>query len=402
MHDPRLDNRPEGGPPPDLAGSRAPGLESFLCRAGQRSAGCVLELLVNAYSVLQHEREATDGQGLARLLGERQAVAWRFGAGLFHLPDHGTAYIISDPEGDLSFVTKVLRKTAFVERTAAGEDLRLCVLGDMVDRGPEQVALVELLLDLKQDPLIGPRLVLLIGTHEWDALQNKRENGFFHGVVEHAPYQDVDLTLPLLQRVVAKYLQDMERLAPQRVEDDRALWEEGLARGGDWQNAYFARIVLYHCYRSIFHQLPRCILAQNGAFMTHGGIAAHGVFAADAGPAGRLECLEALAGEDAATTDDLVWSVYLPEQSGCGDNPRGKDVGVAFGPDALAAFLGKIGAACLVRGHQPRSPEGVETLAFGAWRHGRSFTITAHAPLCLSMDLAAPLRGPEDLMPIRL
>ena len=399
-------HEPRKGAPPREQGDTVADL-SFALRdttafdvpVGERNLTTALNLLIAAGRSLNSEIIDPAEVSIETLLADRRHELWRWGKGLVHLPDSGIAYITSDLEGRYSRLKEYFSKTEFLERVAQGEDLYFCILGDLVDRGPEQVALIEYLTDLKRDPLIGPRLIVLVGTHEWDSNQNWKltgHGGFFHHVIDHPAYKRCSLRDPLLQEVVECYLQGIEHADLARAAEDRGIWKHAIAEGDEFYGGYLARRVLYHMYHSLFEELPRCIITESGLFMSHGGIPVHHAFR-ESEPRTRADYLSVLGEADAVTTRDLVWSVYSPEVIGLAQNPRGTytadpldgPAGVAFGPDALQTFLQRIGCSYFIHGHNPNPPEGVKPFGGWMWEHGLNMCITANSGSgCLRVDLS--------------
>ncbi len=81
-----------------------------------------------------------------------------------YLPPHGEVIIVGDTHGDSLVVTSILRAEGFIEKVTSGEAIYLVVLGDVADRGKEDIKNIELLLGLKKK---HPQNVFLLrGNHE--------------------------------------------------------------------------------------------------------------------------------------------------------------------------------------------------------------------------------------------
>jgi hypothetical protein len=83
---------------------------------------------------------------------------------IVYLPPQGEAIFVGDTHGDSFAVSSILRAEGFVERVTSGEPLYLVVMGDIADRGKEDIKNIELLLSLKKQ---HPKNVFLLrGNHE--------------------------------------------------------------------------------------------------------------------------------------------------------------------------------------------------------------------------------------------
>ena len=81
-----------------------------------------------------------------------------------YIPKGGNAVVIGDLHGDESSLVKILKETDFVERVKKGEKLKLIFLGDYIDRGPNQVEVVNIVFELKRS--FPDNVVMLRGDHE--------------------------------------------------------------------------------------------------------------------------------------------------------------------------------------------------------------------------------------------
>jgi hypothetical protein len=372
--------------------------KDFAFRAGNRSGAEAARLLYDAYYAADAEYSPNSEislEELAGMLASRQGELWYAGNGLCHLPNEGTLHVTSDIEGKYRKFAGLVREIDFVSRVQGGEPVYLALLGDYVDFGSRQVDLVEFLQDLKRDPLIGPHLVLLLGTHEWDLNQGKQlqNSGFMHMVLDHPQYQTPAADDRFVQWAVQLFNQ---RFHPD--ESGRRIVARNLTNPEPELAAHMARLALWGCDMDFFRRGPHCAFADNGLFLAHGGPAVHGFFNPAVGPEEhtRAEYLLQLASATHELVNDLVWSVYHPEQRGLGRNPRAAaDVespfGAQFGPDMLSGFLQKVGCSLFVRGHQGNAPEGIQETRLGAWEHGQIRTITMQTSRdYLTFDLSRP------------
>jgi len=83
---------------------------------------------------------------------------------LQYIPKGGNAIIIGDLHGDESSLVKILKETSFVEKVKKGEKLTLVFLGDYIDRGPNPLETLNIVLELKRS--FRDNVVMLRGDHE--------------------------------------------------------------------------------------------------------------------------------------------------------------------------------------------------------------------------------------------
>lgn len=88
----------------------------------------------------------------------------RMRGNLAYIPKYGNAIVVGDLHGDLDSLERILRKTNFVERVNEKEKLMLVFLGDYIDRGPKQLEVLNLVLELKRN--FPENVVALRGNHE--------------------------------------------------------------------------------------------------------------------------------------------------------------------------------------------------------------------------------------------
>jgi len=94
----------------------------------------------------------------------RRDKGLRINGSLAYIPKEGDAIIIGDLHGDEESLLKILRKTNFVDRVGRGEKLKLIFLGDYIDRGPNQLEVLNIAFELKRN--FSENVVLLKGNHE--------------------------------------------------------------------------------------------------------------------------------------------------------------------------------------------------------------------------------------------
>ena len=90
-------------------------------------------------------------------------------------------WIVGDVQGYLETLRRVLRGVGLIDEDAnwCGGTSQLAVLGDLVDRGPDGVGVIELLMRLQQTVVIGNHDVLLLAARKFPAhfAQEWRESG---------------------------------------------------------------------------------------------------------------------------------------------------------------------------------------------------------------------------------
>ncbi len=93
----------------------------------------------------------------------------------------GCDAIIGDIHGEITALDSLLAR---IEATPRGRDRTLVFVGDLIDRGPDSVAVVQRVADL-----VGRgRAVAVLGNHELNALleHEKEGNGWYLGHRDHA------------------------------------------------------------------------------------------------------------------------------------------------------------------------------------------------------------------------
>jgi hypothetical protein len=91
-------------------------------------------------------------------------------------------WVLGDPQGNLSPVQRVLRDNGLVdtEGTWRGGTATLVVVGDLVDRGPDGLGVIDFMRRLQaQAPRDGGRVIVLIGNHDILLLAARRFGGLF-------------------------------------------------------------------------------------------------------------------------------------------------------------------------------------------------------------------------------
>jgi protein phosphatase len=83
--------------------------------------------------------------------------------GVGFIEEPSTLIVVGDIHGDLDTLALIMGRTRMLERLEH-RDHAVVFLGDYIDRGPAQIEVMALLVELKT--LYGPRVILLRGNHE--------------------------------------------------------------------------------------------------------------------------------------------------------------------------------------------------------------------------------------------
>lgn len=208
---------------------------------------------------------------------------------LIILPPNKDVLIVGDLHGDLETFKKILKLTNFYNKVKQQEDLILICLGDYIDRGPNQVELMQLLLSLL---ICYPNnIILLRGNHE-----GPRDIG----VIPH------DFPDELKHKI-----------------------------GDNWEKVYCSFLVL-------FNELYTACLIEEKALLVHGGIPVDVTsldeiaFAHDTHP-------------QESTLREILWN---DPSRNSGSQPSFRGMGKLFGEDIANEFLKNIGVSMLIRGHK--------------------------------------------------
>jgi len=245
---------------------------------------------------------------MAQLMGEVEALLkaersqggyreeMKITGGLVVLPRKGKIVVVGDLHGDLESLIHILRKSRFLERTAAGEDVKLIFLGDYGDRGPYSPEVYSLVLRLKRDH--PERVILLRGNHE-------------------APPDLLGMPHDLPSDFQRKF-------------------------GSAGRDLYLSLVRL-------FQGLHQAVLVEGAYLLLHGGAPSQASTLKDLAYAHQTH-------PSTSHLEEILWSDPEDDIAGVYPSPRG--AGRLFGEDVTARVLALAGAKVLIRGHQP-CPEGV-------------------------------------------
>lgn len=81
----------------------------------------------------------------------------------------GSTYFIGDVHGHIDKLVTLLQDTGLVNEDLqwAGRDATLCFMGDFVDRGPDGIAVIELVMRLQKEAAeAGGRVLAVVGNHD--------------------------------------------------------------------------------------------------------------------------------------------------------------------------------------------------------------------------------------------
>jgi hypothetical protein len=248
-------------------------------------------------------------------------------------------YVIGDVHGQLEKLRALLHGAELIDKTGtwSGGDNTLWLIGDLVDRGPDGIGAVELLMQLQQRAAeVGGRVQVLIGNHD---------------VLLLAAHRFGTRPIPGSEKTCRDYWQENggQETDLQRITPDHVRWLSGLpamAREGEHLLAH-ADALLYTRYGQS--------IAQVNQTMT-----------------------------DLLQSDDITsWDRLLDEFS-----EHRAFVDATTGADLAGAFLRHFGGRQLVHGHTPVSkitgqpPEAVRE------------PVCYAAGLCLDVDPGMYLGGP--------
>ena len=227
------------------------------------------------------------------------------------------AFVVGDVHGQRDTLTGLLRAAGLIDASDrwCGADARLWLLGDLVDRGPDGIGTIDLVMSLQEEAdvrcLLGNHEVLLLGAARWGDV----------------PILGTDVTFRESRDLNGGRPSDLQRL-----EAHHCRWIEGLpavGREGDW--------LLVHADTARYLELG----SSAGEIVAMGGRALRSADPADLG----------------------VLLEIVSERHGFQD------------PTSVLALLGRLGGEWIVHGHTPvffvtgREPHEVtEPLVYGGGR----------------------------------
>ncbi len=217
-----------------------------------------------------------------------QGSYFRIKGKLVTLPKDKEIVIVGDLHGDLSSLKKIIAQTRLERRLEQGEAV-LIILGDYIDRGPQQVEVLTTLLQLLTR---HPDSVLLLrGNHEGPP--------------------DLVATPHDFPKKLKKKL---------RIE-----WKP-----------------LYNRYRELFNELYTGCIIENEALLIHGGIPTEAKTIEDI-------AMAHITHPETRHLEEALWNdpSELP-----GINVSFRGSGKRFGPDIAYEFLESFGLKMLIRGHE--------------------------------------------------
>jgi len=138
-------------------------LAELYTEAGERTPEGVVSLLNDVDAIIDTER--TSGLGkLREKIGDIESENDFLDGNVAFLADSSSEIIIGDTHGNPLSVVDVIEKERFIERVSSGENIKLVFLGDYVDRGPQDLKNLEIILDLKRK--FPSHVILLRGNHD--------------------------------------------------------------------------------------------------------------------------------------------------------------------------------------------------------------------------------------------
>jgi protein phosphatase len=207
---------------------------------------------------------------------------------LVTLPSQTCAVIIGDIHGDFNTLNRILQKTRWQQLEQEKKPF-LIFLGDYIDRGPQQLKVVEKVFGmLIKNP---EKVILLRGNHEGPPDLSVSPHDF--------PYH-------LRKRY-----------------------------GGNWSDAY-------RLYQEIFSNLYTSTLIEERVLLMHGGIPTQAASIDEIAYAHQTH-------PEKSTLSEILWN-DPSTKSGVHYSYRG--IGKMFGSDVSKRFLENIGVPFLIRGHE--------------------------------------------------
>ncbi len=211
---------------------------------------------------------------------------------LVELQPTGEALVVGDLHGDLTSLTTILQKSAFIEKMEKTKETTLIFLGDYGDRGERSAEVYYVILRLK---LAFPlQVVLLRGNHEGT-------------------------------RDLMAYPHDLP------IQFQRRFGEGG-------RMAYERMHLLFACLYNALYVKERYL-------MVHGGISPQ--------ISSLQDIAQAQENQNEALLEDLLWSDPDESEWGMSSSPRG--AGKLFGRRVTEDVLRELNAKILIRGHESAS-----------------------------------------------
>lgn len=266
-------------------------------KAGKRSYEEALQLLDTTHGILRYERASGKGRMTPTIPSETE---YFHDQGIAFIPiEEGKLTIVGDIHGDSETVEQILNKTGFIENMVEGDRSQTIVfMGDYIDRGPQDIRVMEILLDLKNH--FPNNVVLIKADHEAGRYVNFSHHDF-----------------------------------PQKVDKQYGF------RLGD---------TILSGYENVFDNMPRLVVCGNGVVITHGGIPTD---------YNEVNLQDIRANE--TIFDQMIWADPLPPDAlpngitgnfdRAGRDALSKGI-IWYSEPAARRFLDRIGGTVIIRGHQ--------------------------------------------------
>lgn len=221
-------------------------------------------------------------------INEIQSNSLKCSGKLVMLPPETHVVIIGDIHGDYNTLNRILKKTRWQQIKRENKPF-LIFLGDYIDRGPQQLKVLEKVLSmLIKNP---EKVILLRGNHEGPPDLSVSPHDF--------PYH-------LRKRY-----------------------------GTKWSDAY-------QLYQEIFNDLYTATLIEERALLVHGGIPTQAIGVDDIAYAHQTH-------PENSTLSEILWN---DPSSKPGIHYSYRGIGKMFGSDFSKRFLDNIGVPFLIRGHE--------------------------------------------------
>lgn len=325
---------------PYVAPARGEAASEILNFCRERSLMDAVQLLDESFEKLC---EARGGTRAENPLPVGHAVSQQ--GDLVRLPSKGEMFVLSDLEGNVEAVVKLIEEKKLLERWKNDEPVFLVVAGDSVDRSQQGSLLVEFLLELKFRRGIGDGIIILPGNHELDMSQHIRPGGLGEEyrwlLNKDSNLQSVNLCEDIFRRpypgfgadaindpVVQSALADCPSGINLGAQGSLVANQNGFGMKFEPSNnttaeerqldevLYQVRWGIYAKFNKVFRVLPKVAKAYNGALVTHAGVpltgAFQGIYEGQASAPNQKPLEDELANLSHDNIDEVTWPDIWP------------------------------------------------------------------------------------------
>lgn len=325
---------------PYVAPARGETASEILNFCRERSLMDAVQLLDESFEKLC---EARGGTRAENPLPVGHAVSQQ--GDLVRLPSKGEMFVLSDLEGNVEAVVKLIEEKKLLERWKNDEPVFLVVAGDSVDRSQQGSLLVEFLLELKFRRGIGDGIIILPGNHELDMSQHIRPGRLGEEyrwlLNKDSNLRSVDLCEDIFRRrypgfgadaindpVVQSALADCPSGINLGAQGSLVANQNGFGMQFEPSNnltaeerqldevLYQVRWGIYAKFNKVFRVLPKVAKAYNGALVTHAGVpltgAFQGIYEGQASAPNQKPLEDELANLSHDNIDEVTWPDIWP------------------------------------------------------------------------------------------